>query len=225
MTPYAWLTLFLTAGLTLFLANYNFRVLPKRARERQLSTLTLFSTAVELRFQGHSGLTDRVTALSGAVGASMGLNARQLERLERASYLRDIGLCAVPWKMMNVRTPVDWSDEEHSLYLKHADVGGAMLELIPSLRDVASIVRYHHAPFDGSWGPTLPSGEDLPIESRLIAAVDGYVTRERMQGQVLARTYLDEQRGRELDPRVVDHLIAVLPSFRDIESPVPVAIR
>lgn len=193
--------------------------MPKRFLDHQRSTLKVFSTAVELRFPGQMGLTDRVVNLSIAVGQQLSLTAAELNRLEQAARLRDIGLCAIPWKLVNDRAPLEWSEAERATYEKHTEVSGAMLELVPTLREMAPIVRYHHAPYDGSDGPTLPQGSNLPIASRIIAVVDAYVARDRLQGDLMARSFLHQQKGLKFDPDVVEAFFRVLPSARGVESP------
>lgn len=225
MSVGALVVLIVIGVLTVGLSHYALAVMPRRFRERERSTLKVFSTAVELRFPGHMGLTDRVVALSGEVGRTLGLNEEQLQRLEKAARLRDIGLCAIPWKLVNHHNPLQWTAQERATYDKHSEVSGAMLELVPSLRDLAPIARYHHTAFDGSYGPTAPAGQDLPIESRVIAVVDEFVGRERFQGPGLARSFLLEESGKRFDPAVVEVFLRVLPSARDAQSPEPVAFR
>ncbi len=224
MTPGAWLVLVSIVFITGGLSYYALTIMPRRFSEREESTLKVFSTAVELRFPGHMGLTDRVVALSVAVGGEMGLDSRRLCKLRKAARLRDIGLCAIPWRLVNAKTPVEWTAAERATYDKHSEVSGAMLELVPSLRDLSPIARYHHAPFDGSAGPSFPLAEGLPLEARIISVVDEYVGRERFQGAELARGYLVEEAGRRFDPRVVEVFLSVPPSARGVETPDPVAL-
>ena len=218
MNPGAIIVLSIIAIISALMTYYVVAMLPHRFQEHQRSTLKVFSTAVELRFPGQMGLTDRVVALSLAVGQRLGLTPSEMRSLEHAARLRDIGLCAIPWKLVNDRTPGEWSDAERATYDKHTEVSGAMLELVPSLREMAPIVRYHHAPYDGTDGPTLPQGNNLPVASRIIAVVDAYVARDRLQGDLLARSYLDQQKGQKFDPAVVEAFLRVLPSARGVES-------
>lgn len=207
-----WIVLALVAGLTLGLAVYAGIVQPRRIAERRRDALRVFSTAIELRFPGHVGTTRRVLALGDAVATDLGLSAEERERIDLASRLRHIGLCAVPWKLINEKSPLTWSKPEAATYDRHAEVGAAMLELIPTLKELAPVVRNYRAPVDGSAGPTFPSRENLPIESRILGAVDAYVNGERFQGAILAREHLKEQAGRYYDARVVEALLRVLPS-------------
>lgn len=190
------------SGFMLWVVLY---VLPRRQRDQQSNLLKVFGAAVELRFPGHEGMTDQVATKCVEVGKELGLNERELHQLEQAARLRDIGLCAIPWKLVNERPQCEWTPAEKATYERHSEVSGAMLEMVPSLCDLASIVRNHHTP--------IGSGE-VPLASRIIAVVDAYVVNERQQGSLVARTLLKQERGQTLDPHVVDACFRVLPSDR-----------
>ena len=85
-----------------------------------------------------------------------------------------------------------------------------MLELIPSLRDLASIVRCRNASFDGTDGPTFPKGEDLPLESRFLSAAGDFLLIEKIQGTEMALSLLRNNSGTRYDPAAAALLIKVL---------------
>jgi response regulator RpfG family c-di-GMP phosphodiesterase len=208
----------LVAVATLGLLYYVRIYLPGRLDGRFRQSLNAFSTAVELRFPSHKGLTERVVPISREVGKRLGLNAKKLNDLETAAILRDIGLCAIPYKLVNGRAVVSWSQAEWDTYDRHPEVSAAMLELVPSLREIAPIVRCHHARFDGSSGPFFPSRDALPLEARILKVVTEYVWAERNQGAVLASDELVTGSGTSYDPAVVEALRAVLTSSRGVRS-------
>jgi response regulator RpfG family c-di-GMP phosphodiesterase len=146
------------------------------------------------------------------------LDAEQMRRLRSAAHLRDIGLCSMAFRLGNGKSPMQWTEAETATYDRHPEVGGAMLELIPSLRRLANIVRCHHACYDGSSGTFFPAGEDIPIESRILNVVSSYVWDERMAGAVLAHDMLLEQSGKAFDPAVVAAFRSVLTSTRVAEA-------
>lgn len=194
-----------TSGVLLWIA---WRYLPERHLDQQQSLLQVFSTAIELRFPSQEGLTDRVVSLSAAVALELGLSRRAVVQIEQAARLRDVGLCAIPWKLVNERPEGDWSEAERATYDRHTEVSGAMLELVPSIRDLAPIVRHHHAPY----------APDLPLASRIIAVVDAYVSVDRQQGSLLARAHIIGGKASMYDPVVVEACLRVLPSVSAAES-------
>ncbi len=205
--------------------TYYARVeLPLREEERVRQMLRAFSKAIELRFPSHAGLSSRVAALSVFVGLEVGLSPRRLRELERAAWLRDLGLCGISYRLINSKSKQNWSSADEATYRRHPEVGGAMLELVPNLRSLAMIVRCHQAHFDGSSGPYFPHGKDLPIESRILKLISDYVWAERRLGQLLAREQLRDGAGRIYDPEIVRAFVGVLTSTRVGEPAEPVSV-
>lgn len=218
MSPLSILVLTSLAVSTIVLTLYVWLLLPKRVDDEIRGSLRVFSTAIELRFPSYQGLTDRVVSLSRATGQQLGLSTHQLADLESAAHLRDIGLCAVPYRMGNEVAAMNWSEAGLDLNDRHAEISGAMLESIPSLRRFAPIVRCHHLPCslleDGSFIPLA----SVPIESRILNVVTTYTWAERHQGDLIARESLRSGRGAAFDPEVVDAFLAVLTSGRAREA-------
>lgn len=208
----AWVMLGMVAVATVGLVIYLKAYLPKQMEEKYRESLKAFSTAVELRFPSHEGLTQRVIGLSAALGEQLGLSRRRLADLENAALLRDIGLCAIPYKLVNSKPFMDWDEADRLTYMRHPEVSGAMLELIPSLRHLAAIVRSHHAPFDGSGGSFFPRGESIPLESRVLCVVCEYVWLESRLGDLMAKEAIRLGRGSKFDPVVVDQFLRMLTS-------------
>lgn len=196
------------------LGYYVRSILPRRVDARFRDSMKAFSSAVELRFPSHQGMTARVVGLSAAVGRRLLLGRMEMRRLEMAAHLRDIGLCSMAFQLGNGKSPMEWTEAETATYDRHPEVGGAMLELIPSLQHLANIVRCHHVCFDGSSGNVFPTGDDIPIESRILNVVSSFVWDERMAGPVLAHDTLVRESGKSLDPVVVDAFLSVLTSTR-----------
>lgn len=202
-----------TAGLTVLAVLVRVLVIPRRIAQRYDDSVKAFARAIELRHPAQDGMTQRLVTLCFEVGKAMRLGGKELEQLKLAVKLRDVGLCAVPYKVLN-KDRLLWNYEEQAAWDRHCDVGAAILERVPTFRHLSLIVRYHHAPYDGSAGPHLPSYEDIPVLSRVIHVVESFVWCERAQGVLMARTMLDSGRGTLFDPNVVDKLQSVIRSSR-----------
>lgn len=198
------------AVLTLAQGIYVWLYLPRKMEERLGQSLKAFSQAIELRIPSHEGISSRVVVLSRAVGRALKLDRQQLKGLHRAAMLREIGLCAVPYTLMNEIPKTQWNDEDRKVFERYPEVSAAMLEVVPSLHHLAPIVRHHRVPYDGSMGPFAPSREDLPMESRILKVVGDCVWHERYQGGMLALESLRSSAGKEYDPQVVQALMKVL---------------
>lgn len=213
--------LVVAGGASLWLIYYTQVYLPRAMDERFRESLKAFSTAVELRFPSHSGLSHRVVSLSRGVALQLNLRPAQLKDLEMSAYLRDIGLCAIPYELVNGKPEEDWTEAERMTYDRHAEVSGSMLEATPSLRRLAPIVRWHHSPFASTnlIDPTQPVGSQIPIESRILKVVSEYVWLERTQGDLLARETIRSQTDVEYCPLAANALLAVLTSTSGVQEP------
>lgn len=199
---------------TFWLLYYSRSILPKQLDERTSESVKAFGTAIELRFPSHKGLSKRVISLSDAVARHMKLAPQTKRDLELAGRLRDIGLCSIPYRLVNDMQPNEWNVHDKATYLRHAEVGGAMLETIPELSRLAAVVRYHHARYDGADDPTNPAGLSLPMESRILKVVADFVWYERLQGSLIAKEILKAGRGSAYCPQAADALLTVLTSSR-----------
>ncbi len=217
MSSDAIFVIFGLGAVTLALLYYTRVELPLREDERMRQALQAFAKAVELRFPSHAGSSARVAALSRYVGEELKLDPWTLHELEMGAWLRDIGLCAIPYGLVNRKPAYSWTEADHATYARHPDVSAAMLELVPAVRRLAPIVRSHHANFDGSSGPYFPHGTALPIEARILKVISDYVWFERRQGQLLAREALRDGAGSAYDPDVVAAFVGVIASKRVAE--------
>lgn len=199
--------LLVTGLLSFCLGLYAVLVVPRQRRDAMDSSLAIFSTSVELRVQGYAGMSERVVDLCVRIGQTLHLNTEQLEHLTDAARLRDIGLCAIPWRLLNHKTPAQWTEAESEIVGRHAEISSAMVEMIPSLQHLADTVRNHHSPYNSS--------SPASLQSRILHVVDEYVGRERFQGGLLARDYISDHTGTLFDPVVVAVLISVLSESRD----------
>lgn len=213
MPPETWIALSVMALTTLWLLLYAYVALPRDVRRRYVGSLQTFATAVELRAPRHRGQSDRVASIADQVGAELGMSAKDRQTLLKAVYLRDIGMCAIPFDVLN-REPHQWSSEEADQYDRHAQVSAAMLEVLPSLRELARTVRCHHAHYNGRSGNLFPEREDIPLAARIICATAAFAIRERSIGTLLALEEVRNEAGGQFDPRVVAALSTVLTSER-----------
>ncbi len=204
----------LTTVATIGLIYYARVVVPRRMEARIRQSVRAFAMAIELRIPSHQGLADRVMQLCLLVGKDMQLSRRKLHTLELVAQLRDIGMCAIPYRLVNHKSPYSWDDADWATYFRHAEVGAAMLELVPWLRYLAPIVRTHHLDYAGSEDVPFPAKDDIPVEARILKVVGDFVWHSRLQGAILARDTIRRESGTKYDPAVVDALVNVLTSVR-----------
>jgi HD-GYP domain-containing protein (c-di-GMP phosphodiesterase class II) len=170
--------------------------------------------AVDLRDDYTGAHSEEVVQLARTVGERMGLPPRQLEELEFAAKLHDVGKIGVPDAVL--RKPGPLEGVEWEIMRQHPAWGADMLCRVPGLKRVSRIVRHAHERWDGDGYPDRLRRDDIPLASRIIFACDAYnaMTSHRPYREALrpwvAVSELREGSGGQFDPDVVDALVKSL---------------
>ena len=127
--------------------------------------------------------------------------------LETALRLHDIGKIGVPDAVLNKSGKLNI--EEWDMMKQHCEIGARIVEPIERLKDVANIIKHHQEKYDGTGYPDGLKGEEIPLESRIIAVVDAYhaMVSDRSYRKALsekaALRELKNNRKTQFDPLVV----------------------
>jgi diguanylate cyclase (GGDEF)-like protein len=179
-----------------------------------LSTVEALANALEANDEYTSSHARWITDLALKVGEELGLEPHELKRLELGALFHDIGKIGIPSRILTKPGPL--TEEERALVETHPVLGERILAPIEQLGEVRLIVRCAHEHYDGTGYPDHLSGEQIPLESRIVLACDAYhaMTTDRPYrnslGEDEARRRLVEASGAQFDPQVVDALLRVL---------------
>jgi HD domain len=160
----------------------------------------------------YTGLHSRdVLELSLAVADALGLDPSRRRNVEFAALLHDVGKIRVPKEIINKTGQLD--DAEWAVIRRHTIEGEAMLEQVGGiLASVGRFVRSSHERFDGLGYPDGLCGEEIPIESRIVAACDAFsaMTTDRPYRSAMNVAEAIEElwrcSGSQFDPQVVEVL-------------------
>jgi diguanylate cyclase (GGDEF)-like protein len=184
------------------------------------STVEALANALEAKDEYTSEHARSITDMSLEVGARLGMSQKELKRLELGALFHDIGKIGIPSEILLKPGPL--TDEEWQVMKTHPELGERIIKPIHRLADVCPIVRACHERFDGKGYPDGLSGEDVPIESRIILVCDAFdaMTTDRPYRKRLhveeACKRLRESAGTQFDPQVVDiflNLVEETPGF------------
>ena len=175
----------------------------------QLEMLVRLAKAAEFRDDDTGEHTWRVAQTAGAIARRIGLAPARTEMLMRAARLHDVGKITVPDAVL--LKPGKLTDEEFQLVRAHARAGAELLSgsRSPVIRMAESIALSHHERWDGRGYPDGIAGEDIPLESRIVAVADTFdaITRDRVHTPAmtmsLAIEEIESNSGRQFDPTVV----------------------
>ena len=185
----------------------------------QLSMVEALALAVESKDTSAVDHLHRMSTFTVGLGRQMGLKDSSLKALRAAAVLHDIGQVAVPDHI--IMKPGRLTPEEYERLKVHPDVGGDIIERAKFPYPVAPIVRAHHERWDGGGYPRGLKGDLIPIEARVLAAVDTLIalTSQRHYRPALslekAFEVVRQEGGKGLDPDVVEALGL---SFRELEQ-------
>jgi two-component system cell cycle response regulator len=194
-----------TADERLYAQKYSHRGESERTMSALLAALAIREPELEAQRAD-------VGALATDVGRMLGLRRDELDELERAAQLHDLGMLAVPDEILHKPGPLD--EREWAFVRQHTIVGERILRAHPGLRSVAGIVRASHENCDGSGYPDALQGEEIPLAARIVRACNAYVamTSDRPYRPALsedeALNELMRLAGTEYDGNVVRVLVA-----------------
>ena len=129
------------------------------------------------------------------------------EELETALKLHDIGKIGVPDAILNKNGKL--TSGEWAIMKQHCEIGARIVEPIEKLRNVGNVIKHHQEKYDGTGYPDGLKGEEIPLESRIIAVVDSYhaMTSDRPYRKALSEDVaikeLKNNIGKQFDPIVV----------------------
>ncbi len=128
--------------------------------------------ALEVRDYVTEGHVRRMEGVAKIFAESMRLNQKQMDRLLLLVKFHDIGKVGIPDSILNKRGMLD--AEEMKIMKTHSMIGSRIASESTELRSIADLILRHHERWDGTGYPLELSGEDIPIECRILAIVDSY---------------------------------------------------
>jgi len=115
----------------------------------------------------------RVALLARQVGEAMALGSSELDRIEMAGMIHDIGLLSLPEELWT--KPTDQLNvEQFRVFSEHPVIGSIILERVDKLAEVGKIVLHHHEFLDGKGFPSGLAGSRIPLGARILLPVSDY---------------------------------------------------
>lgn len=172
-----------------------------------LRTIEALALAIEAKDHTTHDHLQRVRVYATEVGKILELANDELQALQAAALLHDIGKLAVPENIIS--KPGKLTPEEFEKMKIHPIVGAEILERVQFPYPVVPIVRAHHEKWDGSGYPFGLKGEEIPLGARILSAVDflDALASDRQYRHALplevVMNRLQEECGKSFDPKIV----------------------
>jgi len=181
--------------------------LEEQASALRNSVICAFNQLLDLKDLNTGVHSTRLAEWGMRVGQELGLEEAELQNLEVAALLHDIGKVGIPDAIL--RKPGRLDPEEYALMKRHPEYGWAVLRMLPGFERAALDILHHHESFNGKGYPAGLKDTEIPVVSRIVCVIDAF------DAMVSSRPYrkglpyeeavrrLTEASGTQFDPVVV----------------------
>jgi putative nucleotidyltransferase with HDIG domain len=189
-------------------------LLYENLKNNYFSTVQSLVNALEASDRFTRGHSERVRMLSLALGKRLGLDYQDLELLEQAAILHDIGKIGID--NIILRKQGKLTGREYSLVKTHPLIGDEILGPIKTLEDVRKTILQHHERHDGTGYPYGLKGDEICLKSKILSVVDTFdamMTDRPYRKALSVSAVIGELRknaGTQFDSSVVDAFVDML---------------
>jgi len=193
----------------------------RNARQKLQSAYVEFigslASALDARDRYTAGHSGRVSLYATATAEAMGLEMDHVEQIRIGAQLHDIGKIGVPDSIL--QKPGRLTAKEFALVQEHPVIGRRILEGVEGLTPYLDAVELHHENWDGSGYPRGQSGEETPIDARIIHVSDAYDAMTSHRSYRRGRSHeqavneLIRCAGTQFDPHIVKVFVNLPPEI------------
>jgi len=187
------------------LQNERLHVRLEIARQSIVKVLVEMLNIRDVNAPGHAY---RTSNYAEAIGQHFDLQPHEKDQLSLAALLHEVAYISIPndTPLENEALP----EKEDWVVKQNFEWGLQLLASIPDFEDVTSIIRYHRTRWDGKDSSGGPSGERIPLTSRILAVADAYDEMTMPHRLQPGRTHeeaidrLRSEAGKKFDPQIVE---------------------
>ena len=164
--------------------------------------------AIEMRDPVSRGHSERVATYSSGLAQALGLSRSRNRRVQLAALLHNIGILFLSAEeCAKAKT-------DHELDTRRIDLACELLDKIQGMSFLVPAIRYHRERWDGTGYPNGLSGEDIPLEARIVSVANDFdllIAEAAERGEDLATkeavARLTERGQDKYDPKVLESLM------------------
>ncbi len=205
--------------IPLALARQSFKMYLE-LKDIHMATVQALISTIEAKDSYTKGHSERVAEIGAKIARKMGLSEKQIEKVEYAGYLHDVGKVSINNSILN--KPDSLNKNEFKTIKRHPVTGANIIKNVEHLNDVADYVKYHHERMDGSGYPEGLSGEEIPLGACILAVADVYdaLTSDRPYRKAWSHNkavaMFKKESGVKFHPDVVDSLLEIIDERKKI---------
>ena len=172
------------------------------------ATVRAFAAAIDVKDKYTQGHSERVGRYSEIIARELGWSEEEVEGIQIAGYLHDIGKLVVDRDIINA--PYTINAKESSELNRHPAAGYEILAPINHpYADIPLMAKYHHERLDGRGYPDGLVDEQIPIGAKIVSLADSFDAmttdrpyRRRRSFEDVVRD-LRQNSGKQFDGKVV----------------------
>jgi HD-GYP domain-containing protein (c-di-GMP phosphodiesterase class II) len=172
------------------------------------ATVRAFAAAIDIKDKYTQGHSERVGRYSEIIAREMGWAEEEVEGIQIAGYLHDVGKLVVDRDIINA--PYKINAKESSELNRHPAAGYEILAPINHpYADIPLMAKYHHERLDGRGYPEGLVDEQIPLGAKIVSLADSFDAmttdrpyRRRRSFEDVVRD-LRENSGKQFDGKVV----------------------
>lgn len=164
--------------------------------------------AIEMRDPISRGHSERVATYCSGLAQALGLSRSRNRRVQLAALLHNIGILFLS------EEETAKAKTDHELDTRRIDLACELLDKIQGMSFLVPAIRYHRERWDGTGYPNRMSGEDIPLEARIISVANDFdllMSDAAGRGEELATkdavARLTERGQDKYDPKVIEALM------------------
>ncbi len=206
---------FLTTLANHAAAAINNAQLFEELHSNYFSTVEALAAAIDAKDPYTHGHSTRVADYALATARQLEMSATDLEVMQTAAYLHDIGKIGIPEPILT--KPGKLTEDEYDIIKTHPEISARILAPVDFHGEVISIVRHHHERIDGAGYPDQVLGKSIPLPARILAVADAYdaMTSARPYRPPMnpehAQAELKRCSGSQFDTGIVTAFLQTLP--------------
>ena len=180
------------------------------------------SNAIDARDSYTRGHSERVADYAAQLAAALKLPEDQIDTIKYVGLLHDVGKVGIRDAIMKKQGT--FTLDEYEEMKSHASLGADMLAGLKFLGKGQDWVLYHHERWDGHGFPKGLSGQEIPLEARILACADSFdaMTTDRPYKAKMdldaAKRELQRCSGTQFDPKVVEAMVKVIAKIQGQEG-------
>lgn len=193
-----------------------------RLQLHMINTVQSLVHTLEAKDKHTIGHSKRVALLAALTAKKLGYTEREVERLQLAGILHDIGKIGVREACLNKTGRLN--EDEYNEIKEHPLISERILQPIEEFQVIIPQIKHHHERYDGGGYPLGLKGEEIPIDARLLAVADCYdaMTTDRPYRSALtSEEALEEMKnnaGKQFDPELLSVFFEMREKLEEITN-------